>query len=216
MVFVSVINIIGTEVSVHPEGKPLQPIYSVYCLTQRNIWGIQLLKNHHNIFSVLMIIALSCPAAADGNPFEHRSAGRMIESRENIGSDRVVSETIRFVTAYNVGDPAQNYGDPCIAASGENLCKALSAGKKRCAANFVPLGTRLYIEDYGIFLVSDRTNRRYRNRVDIAMKLDEIHKAKQFGKKKLNVKILRDPEMLPPRRSARIVKATLPLHQESY
>ena len=157
------------------------------------------MKNHHSIFSVLMFIALSSSTAVGDNPLEHRSAGRMIESREYLRSDRVVSETIRFVTAYNVGDPAQNYGDPCIAASGENLCKALSAGKKRCAANFVPLGTRLYIEKYGIFVVSDRTNRRYRNRVDIAMKLDEIHKAKQFGKKKLNVKVLRrrygDPEI---------------------
>ena len=34
-------------------------------------------------------------------------------------------------------------------------------------------------------------NSRYRNRVDIAMKLNERRKAKRFGKKKLYVKILK-------------------------
>ena len=103
---------------------------------------------------------------------------------------RVVSETIRIVTAYNVGDPSQNFGDPCIAANGENICRALNSGAKRCAANFVPFGTELYIQNYGTFVVTDRTHSRYRNRVDIAMKRNEVAKAKRFGRKRLRVQIL--------------------------
>jgi len=102
----------------------------------------------------------------------------------------VRSETIRVVTAYNAGDPRQTDDTPCISASGENICKALAKGKKRCAANFVPLGSRLYVEKIGVCLVTDRTNKRYRNRVDIAMQRDEYHKARRFGRQKLTVKII--------------------------
>jgi len=102
----------------------------------------------------------------------------------------VRSETIRVVTAYNAGDPGQTDNSPCISANGENLCKALANGKKRCAANFVPLGSRLHVEKIGVCLVTDRTNKRYRNRVDIAMQKDEHRKALRFGRQKLQVKIL--------------------------
>jgi 3D (Asp-Asp-Asp) domain-containing protein len=101
-----------------------------------------------------------------------------------------VGTIIREVTAYNVGDPKQNHGDPCISANGENICTALNSGFKRCAANFVPFGTQLHIDHYGVCTVTDRMNRRYRNRVDIAMKMTEKDKALQFGLKKLKVTIL--------------------------
>jgi 3D (Asp-Asp-Asp) domain-containing protein len=127
-----------------------------------------------------LIIALFTASAASG--------GEIYPAQKNY---HTVSETVRYVTAYNVGDPKQNYGDPCISANGENICKALALGAKRCAANFVPFGTELFIQAYGICVVTDRTNSRYRNRVDIAMKTYELRKAKQFGKKKLYVKILK-------------------------
>ena len=103
---------------------------------------------------------------------------------------RVKSETIRVVTAYNVGDPRQTDDTPCISANGENICRALANGEMRCAANFVPLGSHLYVDKIGVCLVSDRMNKRYRNRVDIAMRKDEYRKALQFGHQKLQVKIL--------------------------
>ncbi|MCK4554957.1 hypothetical protein KAU19_08470, partial [Candidatus Parcubacteria bacterium] len=53
----------------------------------------------------------------------------------------VVSETIREVTAYNVGDPYQCDDDPCITANGENVCTALALGYKRCTSNAFPFGT---------------------------------------------------------------------------
>jgi 3D (Asp-Asp-Asp) domain-containing protein len=103
---------------------------------------------------------------------------------------KVKSETIRVVTAYNVGDPRQTDDTPCISANGENICKALAKGEMRCAANFVPLGSRLYVDKIGVCLVTDRMNKRYRNRVDIAMRKDEYRKACRFGRQKLHVKIL--------------------------
>ena len=103
---------------------------------------------------------------------------------------KVKSETIRVVTAYNVGDPRQTDDTPCISANGENICKALANGEMRCAANFVPLGSRLYVEKIGVCLVTDRTNKRYRNRVDIAMQRKDYHKARRFGRQKLRVRIL--------------------------
>jgi len=94
------------------------------------------------------------------------------------------------VTAYNVGDAVQNYGDPCQSANGENICAALDSGLKRCAANFVPFGTKLHIAGYGECTVTDRMNRRYNYRVDIAMKINEKRKAVRFGLKRLMITIL--------------------------
>ena len=99
---------------------------------------------------------------------------------------------IREVTAYNVGDPAQNYGDPCRSASGENICAALDLGYKRCAANFVPFGTKLHIDQIGVCTVTDRMNKRYRERVDLAMKRNEKTKALEFGLKHLRVTIIKN------------------------
>ena len=94
------------------------------------------------------------------------------------------------VTAYNVGDPDQNWGDPCQSANGENICAALAAGLKRCAANFVPFGTKLHIAGYGVCTVTDRMNRRYKYRVDIAMEKHEKIRAIRFGLKRLLITIL--------------------------
>ena len=103
----------------------------------------------------------------------------------------VKSQTYRVVTAYNVGDVNQCDSDPCIDAANTNICKALEKGERRCAANFVPKWTVLEIDGYGQCVVTDRTNRRYRNRVDIAMKKHEYKKALTWGRKTLMVKILK-------------------------
>ena len=104
---------------------------------------------------------------------------------------RVVGSTIREVSAYNVGDPSQTDDTPCIAANGENICDALGKGYKRCAANFVPFGTTLHIDNYGDCLVTDRLASRFPNRVDIAMKLDEKARAINFGHQHLQIDILK-------------------------
>ena len=136
------------------------------------------------IFIKIFILILVGYSIAHADPTES-----MLQRHKNPGYI-VRSETIRIVTAYNAGDPRQTDDTPCISANGENICKALEKGKKRCAANFVPLGSRLYVEKIGVCLVTDRTNKRYRNRVDIAMQKDEYHKARRFGRQKLMVKII--------------------------
>jgi len=100
-------------------------------------------------------------------------------------------ETVRVVTAYNVGDRSQTDDTPCIDASNSNICLALDRGEKRCAANFVPLGTQLHIQNYGTCTVTDRMNRRYKNRVDVAFPKHEKSKALKFGKQKLYVEVIK-------------------------
>jgi 3D (Asp-Asp-Asp) domain-containing protein len=125
-------------------------------------------------------------AAADGGKRPRNQSISDVEQK-NGPADR---SRYREVTAYNAGDPAQNYGDPCEAANGEDICAALDSGFKRCAANFVPFGTLLHIAHYGVCTVTDRMNKRYRDRVDIAMKKHEKQKALQFGRRRLKVTVL--------------------------
>jgi 3D (Asp-Asp-Asp) domain-containing protein len=101
-----------------------------------------------------------------------------------------VNYTLRRVTAYNVGDSVQTDASPCIGAGHENLCQALARGEKVCAANFVPINTYLHIQNYGICRVADRMNRRFKNRVDIAMETRQKHKAVKFGVQNLPVTVL--------------------------
>ena len=105
-------------------------------------------------------------------------------------SDKLINEKTRRVTAYNVGDNFQCSGDPCISANGENICLALDLGYRRCAANFVDFGVRLFIEKIGECLVTDRLSSRYPQTVDLAMRLDEKERALKFGRQRLNVKVL--------------------------
>jgi len=140
---------------------------------------------------VLLVAPFVAAAAVADDPMGQMVASLMDPVAPGSNGYEVMGETIRIVTAYNVGDPDQNAGDPCISANGENICEALEKGLRRCAANFVPFGTRLHIDSCGTFVVTDRTHSRYRNRVDIAMKSDEVEKAKAFGKKRLTVKIVK-------------------------
>lgn len=147
--------------------------------------GIRILKVNRVVnSSLILLIILLCYTTVRADPIE--SSSLLLKDQDYV----VRNETIRIVTAYNAGDPRQTDDTPCIAANGENICKALANGKKRCAANFVPLGSHLHVEKIGVCLVTDRTNKRYRNRVDIAMQKDEYHKARQFGRQKLTVKVI--------------------------
>ncbi|MGE5255248.1 MAG: hypothetical protein ACM3KE_01185 [Hyphomicrobiales bacterium] len=101
-----------------------------------------------------------------------------------------LERTIREATAYNVGDPAQTDESPCLTADGSNACEELAQGRKICAANFVPIGTRLLIKGLGTCTVKDRMNSRFKNRVDIAMPAHEKERARQFGLQKVEVRIL--------------------------
>lgn len=102
-------------------------------------------------------------------------------------------KALRQVTAYNVGDRSQTSVTPCTSASGENICLAVNKGEKRCAANFVKLGSLLHIQDYGLCRVTDRMHPRFKNRVDVAMPPGEKQTARQFGVQQLLVTELSPP-----------------------
>ena len=96
---------------------------------------------------------------------------------------------VREVTAYNVGVRGQTSGDPCIGATGQNLCRLVARGLKVCAANFVDPETILHIEGYGECVVLDRMHRRFTHRVDIAMRTDEVDTALEFGVQRRHVDV---------------------------
>jgi len=93
------------------------------------------------------------------------------------------------ITAYS-STPDQTDSTPCITANGFNLCK--HGQENIIAANFLPFGAKVRIPDHfgdKIFIVQDRMNSRYKNRVDIWMK--NRSSAKQWGIKYAQVEILK-------------------------
>lgn len=82
------------------------------------------------------------------------------------------------MTAYN-SLPNQTDDTPFITAMGSTTRRGI------VAANFVPLGTYIKIPElFGdeVFIVEDRMNARYTQRVDIWM--EHYQEARQFGVKK--------------------------------
>ena len=107
----------------------------------------------------------------------------------SLGEDRSNGQ-LRNVSVYNVGDINQCSGDPCIGASGYDICKLLREGINVCAANWALFGTVIEVEGMGECFVLDRMNSRFPEGVDWAMRKDEKHKALDFGRKWLKVKVL--------------------------
>lgn len=141
------------------------PIYSAATFTKT--YRISPIENH--ITPIKPVLATTTPEIVKKQP---------------------LSGVIRQITAYNAGDPAQTDSTPCDGAGG-NICEALDRGEKICAANFVPLGSWLRIENFGDCQVLDRMSKKYPNRVDIAMRLDEKERAIKFGRQNLLVEILK-------------------------
>lgn len=97
---------------------------------------------------------------------------------------------LTIVTAYNTV-VAQTDNTPCVGARNFNVCEALGRGERICAANWVPLGTKLAVPGYGECVVRDRMPAKYGKRVDIAMLANEVDRAKKWGNQNLNVKIIK-------------------------
>ncbi|MCD4762297.1 3D domain-containing protein [bacterium] len=92
------------------------------------------------------------------------------------------------LSAYN-SEVGQCDSTPCITANGFNLCE--HGIEDSVAANFLRFGTKIRIPDlFGerIFVVRDRMNKRYTDRIDIWM-LDKPE-AKKFGIKIAKIEIL--------------------------
>ncbi|MCK5511032.1 3D domain-containing protein [Candidatus Parcubacteria bacterium] len=104
-------------------------------------------------------------------------------------SDLKVAWTGNYaMTAYN-SEVAQCDDSPCITANGFNVCE--HGIEDTVAANFLKFGTKIRIpEMFGdrIFIVRDRMNSRYTDRVDIWMK--EKPSAIQFGVRYMKIEVL--------------------------
>lgn len=96
----------------------------------------------------------------------------------------IKEQTYATITAYNTV-PEQTWGDPCISASGDNIC-----GKKNVVAcpRSIPLGTWVIIDDT-YYQCLDRLNIKYDDRFDISFDKD-IQGAKEFGRQIKEVIIL--------------------------
>ena len=99
------------------------------------------------------------------------------------------NEKVRSVSAYT-SEIGQTDEEPCISASGDNICELWQEGINVCAANFVPFGTRIVVDGLGECTVLDRMNSRYQENVDWYFGY-LTDKAILFGRKELNVTILR-------------------------
>ena len=97
----------------------------------------------------------------------------------------IKEQTYATITAYNTV-PEQTWGDPCISASGDNIC-----GKKNVVAcpRSIPLGTWVIIDDI-YYQCLDRLAIKYDDRFDISFDKD-IQGAKDFGKQIKEVLIIR-------------------------
>ena len=92
----------------------------------------------------------------------------------------------RLIVAYN-SVVSQTDHFPCSAASGGDICELYENGLSICAANDLPFGTTIYIEDYGECVIMDRLNSKYTdNRIDIFMG-DDVEGALGWGAENKNV-----------------------------
>lgn len=100
----------------------------------------------------------------------------------------VISTSIRTVTAYN-SLPEQTDDTPCITANGFNVCE--HDIEDTIAANFLKFGTKVRIPKlFGdrIFIVRDRMNQRFSDRVDVWMK--DYEEARKLGKRNVQIEVI--------------------------
>lgn len=140
---------------------------------------------------VLAASSLFTPVKAEAFQFSSQRAvalevAAMLNSTKSFGDlptagkrNYIVHEDSVSVTAYN-SVAGQTDDTPCIGAQGTDICVAYANGENVCAANFVPLGTKLEVEGLGTCIVRDRMNARYDKRIDWFMGYD-VKAARKFG-----------------------------------
>jgi len=103
---------------------------------------------------------------------------------------RVIKTSEHIITAYN-SEAAQTDSSPCITANGFNVCE--HGIEDTIGANFLKLGTKVRIPElFGdqVFVVRDRMNKRFSNRVDVWMV--EKKDALKFGVKTAKIEVLEE------------------------
>ncbi|MFA7087870.1 MAG: hypothetical protein WC146_00825 [Patescibacteria group bacterium] len=103
-------------------------------------------------------------------------------------SIKVIRTSTHVLTAYN-SEAAQTDSTPCITANGFDVCE--HGIEDTIAANFLKFGTKVMIPElFGdrIFVVRDRMNKRYPDRVDIWMISKQD--ARKFGVKTATIQVI--------------------------
>lgn len=101
---------------------------------------------------------------------------------------KVISTSRHAMTAYN-SDPRQTDDTPCITANGFDVCA--HGIEDTIAANFLKFGTKVKIPElFGdrVFVVRDRMNKRYPDRVDVWFK--SYDDAIKFGIRVASIEIV--------------------------
>jgi len=117
------------------------------------------------------------------------SAEEILVEKINKEKYKVSWSDYRTITAYN-SDPRQTDDTPCITANNFNVCE--HGIEDTVAANFLKFNTKIRIPDlFGdrIFIVRDRMNKRYPDRLDIWM-LDQ-DEAWKFGRRTARIEVLK-------------------------
>ncbi len=108
---------------------------------------------------------------------------------QNVSTEKPVTVVNMVITAYT-SDVAQTDDSPCKTASGLDVCKRDIEDIVATNFNWLPFGTRVKIPElFGdrVFIVHDRMNRRYTQRLDVWMK--SYDDAVKFGKQYAAVEI---------------------------
>lgn len=179
------------SVRYHPAG--------VYCLVKINKNPMKNKKNEAKSMRHLAILTIPLAILTAGLALQNPDNGQnlataaiVIPKRENVPAEAEKAQDApmwRTVTAYNPV-PGQTDGDPCRSANGTDICAGMARGEHYVATNELPFGTKVQISGE-IYTVVDRTNSRYAYRYDIAFPADQIEKAIEFGKKTLQVEIIK-------------------------
>jgi 3D (Asp-Asp-Asp) domain-containing protein len=141
----------------------------------------------------------SCGLPGDGFPISQekpvgkpktvvKSSWRPVEAKVSTSS-KISHQGYHSMTAYT-SEVAQTDASPCITANGFNVCQ--HGVEDTVAANFLPFGTKVQIPElFGdrVFIVRDRMNRRYSERVDVWMK--DKSDALQFGVRTAKIVVLK-------------------------
>jgi len=92
-------------------------------------------------------------------------------------------------TAYNSTPEQTSYEHPKITAWGDSIAPGLKwiAVSRDLVQKGLVHNTMVKIDTFkAIYLVKDKMNKRWTNRIDIYMG-EDIHKAKEWGKRKINI-----------------------------
>lgn len=138
-----------------------------------------------NVLFVVLVIfsAFSLPQHSLAYTFPEWKSLPSLENKEPV-------EIVELqVTAYN-SLPWQTNSEPCITASGMDVCERNLEDVIATNYSYLPFGSKIKIPElFGDreFLVEDRMNKRYTQTLDIWMK--DYFDAKEFGRQKMKVEI---------------------------